>query len=66
MINFSDGGVIHTVEEITDENGEEFIVINGSTYYPKKHFTAGEAKRDFKSEKSIQERADFEYRVWCD
>ena len=24
MINFSDGGVIHTVEEITDENGEEF------------------------------------------
>lgn len=65
-INFSDGGIIHTIEERKDEHGVEWFVINGSTYYRKKDWLRADAIADFQSEKSIMERANAEYRVWCD
>lgn len=65
-MNFSDGGVIYTVEEQKDEHGVEWIVINGSTSYRKKDWLLDDAIKDFQSPESIFERADFEYRAWCD
>lgn len=66
MINFSDGGTIYSVEEKKDEHGVEWIVINGNTYYRKKDWLKADAIADFQSPKSIMERADSEYRAWCD
>jgi hypothetical protein len=73
MIDFSDHGVIHTIEKQTNEETKdwreptkEWWVINGSSYYPTDKFTRVQAIADFQSEKSIMERADAEYRVWCD
>lgn len=73
MIDFSDHGVIHTIErqtnEATKEWGErtkEWWVINGNTYYPTDKFSRVEAIADYQSEKSIMERADMGYRAWCD
>ena len=66
MIDFSDHGNIHSIDEYKDEKGKEWWVINGSTYYPREKYSLAEAKADFQSEKSIAERADFLYRSWCD
>ncbi len=65
-MNFSDGGVIHTFTEHKDEHGIEWFVINGCYYYRKKDWLEADAIADFKSEKSIMERAESEYRIWCD
>lgn len=66
VLDFSDHGEVNDVEEHTSKSGDQYWVINGIAYYPKIKFTLKEAVKDFKSEKSIMERADAAYRAWCD
>jgi hypothetical protein len=66
MIDFSDGGIIHTIDEVKDKNGVEWFVINGNTYYRQKDWLKADAIADFQSPESIHKRAEDEYRIWCD
>lgn len=55
---------IYYTDEYTDENGKQWLSINGDTHYPLDQWSKEEAIEDYLSPEAEEKRQEFFYRAW--